>query len=166
MGEIVTSVFERVVRDGITYLVRKAVNAAGKKIREFFRDEDDNGVPDTDEPEFTEDDDEEETSGEGETSGETSDTPDIPVKPPATTSETTNIGDVVLITPDGPVALYADSDEQLAATVSKATEQWVAVNGATNKPFTNYSVTEGLLFLIAIPVLFVFFRGLFKRGKF
>lgn len=161
-AEVVGEVFEKVIRDGIKYLVKKTVNAVGKKIKEFFRDEDDDGVPDTEKPEFTEDDDEEETSREEETSE-----PDTPTRPPANTSEPSlTVGDIVVITPDGPMIIYANSDdEHYSELVSDANEQWLEMYGATQKPFGNYSVSEALLFIIAGCALFGLFRKIFGRRK-
>ena len=165
MGEVVTVVFEKVIRDGIKYLVKRTVNSIGKKIKEFFRDEDDDGVPDTEEPEFVEDDDEE-TSGEGESGSELPTTSD-PVRPPAETSEPTQtIGDIVLMTPDGPIIMYTESGgEQYDALVSRVTEQWVEKYGAMDKPLHNYSVSEALLFIIAAGTVVGLFCKLFKRRK-
>lgn len=171
MGEVVCEVFEKVVRDGIKYLVKRTVNAVGKKIKEFFRDEDDDGVPDTDEPEFTEVDEEETSGGEGESGEEpdqpvTSD-PEDPVLPPAETSQPTQtIGDIVLITPDGPIVLYAESgSEEFDALVSSAEAAWVDKYGAMDKPLHNYSVSEALLFIIACGTVVSLICKLFKRRK-
>lgn len=171
MGEVVGEVFEKVVRDGIKYLVKRVVNAAGKKIKQFFRDEDDDGVPDTEEPEFTEDDDLETESGEGE-SGEESEQPitsepDDPVLPPAEASEPAQtIGDIVIITPDGPIVLFAESgSEEHDALVSRAEAAWVDKYGAMDKPLHNYSVSEALLFIIACGTVISLFCKLFKRRK-
>lgn len=158
MAAIVETVFEVVVRDGIKYLVKKATDSLGKAIRQFFRDEDDDGQPDTEEPEFTEVD-EQETSGEGESETE---------NPPATTSDqnTYSIGDIVLVTPDGPVALYADTtDSNYDLLVSQATDYWLQTNGAMDKPLKNYSVTEALLFIIATGTVISLICKLFKRRK-
>lgn len=172
MGEIIGEVFEKVVRDGIKYLVKKTVNAVGKKIKQFFRDEDDDGVPDTEEPEFEEDD-EEEISGEDETSGEGDSGSDLPitsdpVRPPAETSKPLQtIGDIVLITPDGPIIIYSESSgEEYDALVSRVTEHWVERYGAMDKPLHNYSVSEALLFIIAAGSVIGLFLKLFRRRKF
>lgn len=169
MGEAVGVIFEKVIRDGVKYLVKRTVNAIGKKIKEFFRDEDDDGVPDTEEPEFTEDD-AEETSGEGESDTEsepiTSDPLD-PVRPPAETSEPTQtIGDIVVITPDGPIVIYAESNsEKHDELVSRAESLWVDKYGAMDKPLHNYSVSEALLFIIACGTVVSLLCKLFKRRK-
>lgn len=171
MGEVLTEVFEKVVRDGIKYLVKRTVNSIGKKIKEFFRDEDDDGVPDTEEPEFVEDDDEEisggeETSGAGESGSELPTTSE-PVRPPAETSQPAQtIGDIILMTPDGPIIIYTESGgEQYDALVSRVTEQWVEKYGAMDKPLHNYSVSEALLFIIAAGTVVSLFCKLFKRRK-
>ena len=158
---VIETVFEVVIRDGIKYLVKKATDSLGKAIRQFFRDENDDGVPDTEEPEFTEDD--EETSGE---QGE-SDTDEPIVTPPSvTTSDTTTYPEIVLITPDGPIVMADNTTSDYQALCSQATEYWIDKYGATSKPFTQYSVTECLLFIIAVISIFFFVCKIFKRRKF
>lgn len=169
MGEVVGEVFETAVREGITYLVRKVTNAVGKKVKQFFRDDDGDGVPDTEEPEFEEDDD-----VEGETSGREGDYPITPLPetsdselPPANTSTSTqDIGKIVIITPEGPYTIYADNEaENYAELVSVAEERWLERYGATTKDFSNYSVSEALLFIIAGCALAGLFAKIFKRRK-
>lgn len=171
MGEAVGVIFEKVIRDGVKYLVKRTVNAIGKRIKEFFRDEDDDGVPDTEEPEFIEDDEEETSGGEGESGEEpeqpTTSDPLDPVRPPAETSEPTQtIGDIVVITPDGPIVIYAESNsENYDDLVSRAESLWVDKYGAMDKPLHNYSVSEALLFIIACGTVVSLFCKLFKRRK-
>lgn len=174
MGELVGEVFETAVREGITYLVRKVTNAVGKKVKQFFLDEDGDGVPDTEEPEFEEDDEEEGETG-GETSGGEGENPITPLPetsgsdlPPATTTSTAtqDIGKIVIITPEGPYTIYADNEaENYAELVSVAEERWLERYGATTKDFTNYSVSEALLFIIAGCALAGLFAKIFKRRK-
>lgn len=112
------------------------------------------------------------TSGAGESGEEpqlpvTSDSED-PVRPPAETSEPAPIiGDIVIITPDGPIVLYAEScSEEYDALVSRAEAAWVDKYGAMDKPLHNYSVSEALLFIIACGTVVSLFCKLFKRRKF
>ncbi len=172
-AEVIGEVFETAVREGITYLVRKVTNAVGKKVKQFFRDEDGDGVPDTEEPEFEEDDEEEGETG-GETSGGEGEYPITPLPetsgselPPANTSTATqDIGKIVVITPEGPVTMYMDNDAQnYAELVSVAEERWLERYGATTKDFANYSVSEALLFIIAGCALAGLFAKIFKRRK-
>lgn len=171
MAAEIVEVFETVVRDGIKYLVKKTVDGVGKKIKQFFRDENGDGVPDTEEPEFWEDDNEEISGGAGESGTdvpvdpfpETSD----PVLPPAETSSPTyDIGHIVVLTPEGVVTMYADNNaSNYAELVSLADERWLQRNGATTKDFSHYSVSEALLFIIAGCALFWLFCKIFNRRK-
>ena len=53
MTEIVTGVLETVIVNGVKYLVKRVVDSVGNTISQFFKDDDNDGVPDTDEPYFT-----------------------------------------------------------------------------------------------------------------
>lgn len=140
--------------NGVKYLLKKAVDSAGKFIWQLFADEDEDGVPDTpDTPWDTWDHEPDEW------------TP-FPVTPPVETSESQTIGDVVFMTPEGIVVMYSESGgEVYDALVSRATEQWVAAYGAMDKPLHNYSVSEALLFIIAAGTVVSLFCKLFKRRK-
>lgn len=125
----------------------------------------------TEEPEIIESAPEEITSGVGESLEEpplpvTSDPVD-PVLPPVETSEPAQtIGDIVIITPDGPIVLYAESgSEEHDALVSRAEAAWVEKYGAMDKPLHNYSVSEALLFIIACGTVVSLLSKLFKRRK-
>lgn len=157
MEEIVGTI----VIEGVKYLLKKVVNEAGKIIWRAFTDDDENGVPDDPENPYQEWDEEPD-----EWLPLPSDDTSEPVLPPADTSTVAPIGDIVVVTPDGPVMIYAESGgEEYEALVSRATEQWAEKNGATAKPFENYSVSEALLFIIAVCSLFGFFCKIFKRRK-
>lgn len=125
----------------------------------------------TEEPEIIDSAPDESSSGEGD-SGEdpqlpvTSD-PEDPVRPPAETSEPAQtIGDIVIITPDGPIVLYAESgSEDYDALVSSAEAAWLDKYGAMDKPLHNYSVSEALLFIIACGTVVSLLCKIFKRRK-
>lgn len=48
----VEEIIGTVIIDGVTYLIKKGVDALGKKILKYFRDENNDGVPDSEEPEW------------------------------------------------------------------------------------------------------------------
>ncbi len=48
----VEEIIGTVIIDGVTYLIKKGVDALGKKILKFFRDENNDGIPDSNEPEW------------------------------------------------------------------------------------------------------------------
>lgn len=114
---------------------------------------------------------EEFTSGEGSSGVEpqlpvTSD-PDDPVFPPADPEEPVQtFGDIVIITPAGPIVLYAESGtDEYNDLVSAAEAAWVDKYGAMDKPLHNYSVSEALLFIIACGTVVSLLCKLFKRRK-
>lgn len=130
----------------------------------------------SEESEITQSSPDETTSGEGESgAGESrvepnlpaTSEPDDPVRPPSETSEPTQtIGDIVLITPDGPIVLYAESgSDGYDDLVSAAETAWVDKYGAMDKPLHNYSVSEALLFIIACGTVVSLICKLFKRRK-
>lgn len=157
MVEVIEEIIGTVVVDGVTYLLKKVVGEAGNFLWQLFVDEDGDNLPDDPEnPWDTWDEEPDEW------------TP-FPINPPVETSEPTQtIGNIVLITPDGPIVFYNgnDNNADYEALVSQATEQWANTNGATKKMFANYSVSEALLFIIAACALFGFFCKIFKRRKF
>lgn len=93
--------------------------------------------------------------------------PEDPVRPPAETEDPIQtIGDIVIITPDGPIVLYAESGSQeYYDLVSAAEAAWVDKYGAMDKPLHNYSVSEALLFIIACGTVVSLLCKLFKRRK-
>lgn len=143
MSAVLEPIFETVVIKGITYLVKKAVDSAGKAISQFFEDKDGDGNPDSDEPVFT-----------------------LPRDETSTVSPGMS-GEIILITPDGPVMMYSDdtNTSHYQELCSRVSEQWAEQYGATVKPFSQYSVTEALLFIIAAISIFFFVCKIFKRRK-
>ena len=71
--------------------------------------------------------------------------------------------DIVLVSSDGEIAVYDRNGNIKADDVDTAYATWVSKNGIMNKPFDNYSVTEGLLLLTFIVSLFGFFSGIFRK---
>lgn len=121
----------------------------------------------TEEPENTVTDPVDSSSGEEESGSDLPVTSE-PVRPPVETSQSSQlIGDVILITPDGPIIMYAESGgEEYDVLVSRAEAAWVEKYGAMDKPLHNYSVSEALLFIIACGTVVSLFFKLFKRRKF
>lgn len=130
----------------------------------------------TEDPDITEIDPGETSGGEWESgAGESGEDPEQPLtsdpddteRPPAETGEPTQtIGDIVFITPDGPIVIYADSgSDEHADLVARAESAWVDKYGAMDKPLHNYSVSEALLFIIACGTVVSLLCKLFKRRK-
>lgn len=151
MGEALVPVVEEIIGwiviEGVKWLVGYIVGEDGEREPIRFIDDDGDGVPDN---------------------------PDDPYLPwdlttllPDTSEDPVyDAGQIVLITPDGPVVLYAEDEEENSELVSEAYERWIQQYGVLDKPFKNYSVTEGLLFLIFISVFTLFICKIFKRRKF
>lgn len=73
--------------------------------------------------------------------------------------------DIVLVSSDGEIAVYDRNGNIKPEDVDTAYATWVSKNGIMNKPFDNYSVTEGLLLLTFIVSLFAFFSGIFRKRR-
>ena len=125
-------------------MVKKSVDAAGNVISQFFEDNDGDGNPDSDEPVFT-----------------------LPRDDTSTVSPVLS-GEIILISPDGPVFMYSEdvNSSDFDSLCSVVSEKWAEKNGALDKPFTNYTVSEGLLLIIAIAAVVSLLSKLFKRRKF
>lgn len=154
---VIEDIIGTVVVDGATYLLKKVVGEAGNFIWQLFTDEDGDYVPDD----------------PGNPWDTWDEEPDewfpFPVNPPEKPDyPVSSLVDIVVITPDGPIILYGENGttEKYEELVSQANEQWISSYGAIAKPFNNYTVTELLLFIIALCALFGFLGKLFKRRKF
>lgn len=153
----VVEIVGTIVIDGVTYLLQKFFDEAGKLIWRAFFDEDGDNLPDDPENPFMTWDEE----------------PDewFPFDPSGSFDDlTSQISDtVVFMTPDGPVVLYTLNnlqDSTLYDTVSSmVTEKWVEVNGAMVKPYHDYTVSEAYLFIIAVGTIVSLFSKIFKRRK-
>lgn len=156
VAPVVEEIIGYVIIEGGKYLLKKVVGEAGNFIWQLFTDEDGDYIPDDPEnPWDTWEDEPDEWFPLPEL-------PDIPI-----TSEPTNeLENIIIIAPDGPIILYANPDsENYNAVVSQANDEWLAMYGATIKPFDGYSVSEALLFIIAGCALFWLFGKIFKRRK-
>lgn len=72
-------------------------------------------------------------------------------------------GSIIIMGADGSMSVY-DLDGTLSVEdCDTAYSLWVADNGILNKPLDNYSVSEGLLFLLFLVSVGYFIRGLFRR---
>lgn len=61
------------------------------------------------------------------------------------------------------MTIYDESGNITAENCDMAYSLWLSDNGIMSKKMNNYSVTEGLLFLILLLTAFNFVRGLFRR---
>lgn len=119
------------------YIINYIIDEAGDKIIEIFTDEDGDGEADTpDEPIFT--------------------LPFSEVEEKSTTS-------IIVVSPDGTLTIYDESGNISEDMCDTAYSLWVSENGIMDKKLDNYSVTEGLLFLLLMVSVAYFIRGLFRR---
>lgn len=145
------------VRDGVKYLLKKVVNGVVDGVETFvwqiFADEDGDQLPD--DPENPLETYDEEPEDWFPFDDHTSDEPG------------TTIGDVIIITPEGVVIQSDDlTTSDIQQQYEKAEDVWRSYYGALDKPFKNYSVTEGLLFLIFIVAGFSLFTRIFHRRNY
>lgn len=89
------------------------------------------------------------------------DVPDLPENP--VVSQDTQI---IIVAPDGTMTIYNASGELDVEAADTAYSLWVSQYGVLDKPFNTYSVSEGLLLVIAAAAVSFLFGKLFKRRKF
>lgn len=73
--------------------------------------------------------------------------------------------DLVLVSPDGEIAVYDRNGNIKAEDVDNAYAIWVSENGIMDKPIKNYTVTEGLLLLSFVVGFFSFFSKAFRKRR-
>lgn len=71
--------------------------------------------------------------------------------------------DIVLVSPEGEIAVYDRNGNIKEEDVDTAYATWVSKNGIMNKEIDNYSVSEGLLLCLLLISGVFFLRSLFKR---
>lgn len=119
------------------YIIEYIIDETGEKIIEIFIDEDDDGEADTPgEPVFR--------------------LPFSEVEEKSTTS-------IIIVSPDGTLTVYDVSGNITESMCDTAYSLWVSENGIMDKKLDNYSVTEGLLFMLLLISVAYFIRGLFRR---
>lgn len=69
----------------------------------------------------------------------------------------------IIVSADGTVSVYDPNGELTEEDYNQAYSLWVKDNGALDKPFANYSVTEALLFIVAVFAGVSLVGKLFKR---
>lgn len=66
--------------------------------------------------------------------------------------DTRSGGGIIIMSPDGAMTVYDPAGTLTRETYNEAYALWLKDNGALDKHFDNYSVTEGLLFLLFVLV--------------
>lgn len=145
MAEVVVPVVETIVgwviEDTIKKLIGYIVGDDGELKPVKFTDENGDGVPDN---------------------------PEEPLLPWSPTDifpdyEPNKVTTYIIVNPDGTMTIYDESGNITAENCDMAYSLWLSDNGIMSKKMNNYSVTEGLLFLILLLTAFNFVRGLFRR---
>ncbi len=72
---------------------------------------------------------------------------------------------IIVISPDGTMTIYDEAGNITAEVADNAYSLWLSENGALDKPFKNYSVTEALLLIVALGSLVGLISKIFKRRK-
>lgn len=72
-------------------------------------------------------------------------------------------GSIIIMSGDGTMSVYDMNGDITAEDCDTAYSLWVSENGVMDKPLDNYSVSEGMLFLILLIMSVYFVLHLFKR---
>lgn len=98
-----------------------------------------------------------ESGGENISSAPSSPTPTIP--------ETKQELQIIIVSPDGTMTIYDEAGNITAEVADTAYSLWLSENGALDKHFDHYSVSEALLLVIALGSLVGLVSKIFKRRK-
>lgn len=97
--------------------------------------------------------------------GEITSTPTVPSSPtPPIEVEATKL-QIIIVSPDGTMTIYDESGNITAEVADNAYSLWLSDNGALDKHFEHYSVSEALLLFIALGSLVGLISKIFKRRK-
>ncbi len=158
--EGVIEIIGTIVIEGGKYLISKALDDLGNWIWRAFTDEDGDGVPDDPENPFREWDEEPEDWDPFDPIPVDPVVPVDPVEP-----DTSNDTQIIIVSPDGSMMIYDEAGNITAEVADTAYSLWLSENGALDKRFENYSVSEALLLFIALGALVGMVCKIFKRRK-
>lgn len=142
-----------IIIEGTKYLLKRIVDEVGKEIWRAFADEDGDYVPDDPLNPFRE---------WYEDPGGWEPLPTLPVDPEPEPAQIS----IIIVNPDGTMTIYDTAGNITEEVVDTATSLWVSKNGALDKPFNNYSVSEALLLPVAVASVVALTCKIFKRRKF
>lgn len=97
--------------------------------------------------------------------GENISTPAAPSSPTTTVPETKRELQIIIVSPDGTMTIYDEAGNITAEVADTAYSLWLSENGALDKHFEHYSVSEALLLVIALGSLVGMLCKIFKRRK-
>ena len=158
--EGVIEIIGTIVIEGGKYLISKALDDLGNWIWRAFTDEDGDGFPDDPENPFREWDEEPEDWDPFDPIPVDPVVPVDPVEP-----DTSNDTQIIIVSPDGSMMIYDEAGNITAEVADTAYSLWLSENGALDKRFENYSVSEALLLFIALGALVGMVCKIFKRRK-
>lgn len=143
-----------IIIDGVTYLLKKIVDELGNMIWQAFTDDDGDRLPDDPDNPFQIWDHEPEDWN-----------PFLPIDPDTPPVYETPPLQFIIIGPDGTMTIYDEEGNITAEDCDTAYSLWISENGALDKPFSNYSVSEALLLFIAAGSVVGLIFKIFKRRK-
>lgn len=94
----------------------------------------------------------------------TVETPVYPVPYPPTITERGEL-QIIIVSPDGTMTIYDEGGNITAEIADNSYSLWLSENGALDKRFEHYSVSEALLLVIALGSLVGLISKIFKRRK-
>lgn len=98
-------------------------------------------------------------------SGGGENTSSVPSSPAPTIPETKQELQIIIVSPDGTMTIYDEAGNITAEVADTAYSLWLSENGALDKHFDHYSVSEALLLVIALGSLVGLVSKIFKRRK-
>lgn len=85
--------------------------------------------------------------------------------PTTSVPETRQELQIIIVSPDGTMTIYDEGGNITAEIADTAYSLWLSENGALDKRFEHYSVSEALLLFIALGSLVGLISKIFKRRK-
>lgn len=91
--------------------------------------------------------------------------PDTDVTDWLITGDTVVQKSIIIVSSDGTMTIYDESGNITAEDCDTAYQLWISDNGIMDKPFDDYTVTDGLLLLLVIFAIINFIKGLFRKRE-
>ena len=98
-------------------------------------------------------------------SGDGVNTSTAPSSPTTSTPEVKQELQIIIVSPDGTMTIYDEGGNITSEVADTAYSLWLSENGALDKRFEYYSVSEALLLVIALGSLVGLISKIFKRRK-
>lgn len=78
---------------------------------------------------------------------------------------TQSSGGIIIMSPDGTMSVYDPAGQLTREMYNEAYALWLKDNSALDKLFSNYSVSEAFLFVVALAAVVTLFGKIFRRRK-